>query len=92
MPRAQLWRHEQKNLQQAVLRTVQRSSPDGISIAQTEVTCSAFTAQMAVAEHSTYQAMISELVVPQLNVQFTSALVDLICIRQRPFQMCALCT
>ena len=34
--------------------------------------------------------MISELVVPQLDVQFASALIDLICIRQMSAQTSAM--
>ena len=55
-----------------------------------EATCTASTAQMAVAERSAYQAMISELVVPQLDVQFASVLINLICIQHVSCQTCAM--
>lgn len=90
MPKAKLWRHANKDVQQAVLRTVQCNSPGEISTTQMDVTCTDSNAHMAVAQCSTYQAMVSELVVPQLDVKFASGLIDLICIGQKSFYTCAM--
>jgi len=66
---------------------LQCSSPDDISAIQNRGHMHSFHMhRWQLAQCSTYQAMVSELVVPQLDVQFASALIDLICIRQMSSQ------